>query len=128
MCIQRHLVEKYLEQAVRANIGGLGRLLTQELPDPPTDLVLTNVAGRQVQQLCKVKGMFLYSSVSSQLDRSKRFTLHTRQTWHRLIAVHSGTNSTSPGSILAVQQLRATTIHSHFHHCLYSQILIYIAE
>ena len=28
---------------------------------------------------------------------------------------HSGTNSTSQGSILATQQLRAKTIHSHFH-------------
>ena len=39
--------------------------------------------------------------------------------------VHSDTNSTSPGSILATQPLRAETIHSHFHHC---QVLIYTAE
>ena len=32
--------------------------------------------------------------------------------------VHSGTNSTSPGSILAMQQLRAKNIHSYFHHCM----------
>ena len=31
--------------------------------------------------------------------------------------VHSDTNSASPGSILARQQLCAMTIHSHFHHC-----------
>ena len=41
--------------------------------------------------------------------------------------VHSDTNSASLGSILATQQLRAKTIHSHFHHCLY-QVLIYTAE
>ena len=29
--------------------------------------------------------------------------------------VHSGTNSTSPGSILATQQLHTNTNHSHFH-------------
>ena len=32
--------------------------------------------------------------------------------------VHSDTNSTSVWSILAMQQLRVRTIHSHFHHCL----------
>ena len=32
--------------------------------------------------------------------------------------VHSGTNSASLGSILAKQQLRAKTIHSHVHHRL----------
>ena len=62
----------------------------------------------------KGKGMFLYSAVSSPLDRSKRFTLFA----HPDRPVHSDTNSASPGSILATQQLRATTKHSHFHHCL----------
>ena len=40
--------------------------------------------------------------------------------------VHSNTNSASPGSILAMQQLRATTIHSHV--CMYpgTQLNIYI--
>ena len=42
--------------------------------------------------------------------------------------VHSDTNSTSLGSILATQQLRAKIIHSHFHHCLYSHVLIRTAE
>ena len=60
------------------------------------------------------KGMFLYSAVSSPLDRSKRFTLFAFPDR----PVHSDTNSASPGSILATQQLRAKTIHSHFHHCL----------
>ena len=32
--------------------------------------------------------------------------------------VHSDTNSAILGSILAVQQLRAMTIYSHFHHVL----------
>ena len=53
----------------------------------------------------KDKGMFLYSAVSSPLDRSKRFTLFALPDR----PVHSDTNSTSPGSILAIQQLRATT-------------------
>ena len=57
-----------------------------------------------------IKYMFLYSAVSSLLDHSKRFTLYR--------PVHSGNNSTSLGSILAMQQLRVNTIHSHFHHCL----------
>ena len=50
------------------------------------------------------KGMFLYSAVSSPLDRSKRFTLSSPGR-----PVHSDTNSASPGSILARQQLRAKT-------------------
>ena len=65
--------------------------------------------------------MFLYSAVSSALDRSKRFKLFA--------IVHSDTNSASPGSILVRQQLRATTKHSHFHHSLYAGIhFIYTAE
>ena len=49
--------------------------------------------------------MFLYNTVSSPLDRSKRFTLFA------LLGrpVHSDTNSASLGSILARQQLRAKT-------------------
>ena len=39
------------------------------------------------------------------MDRSKRFTLFAFPDRH----VHSDTNSASPGSILAMQQLRATT-------------------
>ena len=55
--------------------------------------------------LVKKEGMFLYSAVSSPLDRSKRFTLFALPDRH----VHSDTNSASPGSILARQQLRANT-------------------
>ena len=58
--------------------------------------------------------MFLYSAVSSPLDRSKRFTLFALPGR----PVHSDTNSASPGSILVMQQLRATTKSSHFQHCL----------
>ena len=47
------------------------------------------------------KRMFLYSAVSSLLDRSKRFTLSSPGR-----PVHSDTNSASPGNILARQQLR----------------------
>ena len=39
--------------------------------------------------------------------------------------VHSSTNSTSLGSILAMQQLCAKTIHSQFHSC---HVTIYTAE
>ena len=45
--------------------------------------------------------MVLYSAVSSPLDRSERFTLSSPGR-----PVHSDTNSASPGSILAMQQLR----------------------
>ena len=48
------------------------------------------------------KSMFLSSVVSSPLDRSKRFTLFALPGR----PVHSETNSASPGSILAMQQLR----------------------
>ena len=64
---------------------------------------------------------FLYSAVSSTLDRSNHFTLHpmadlfmpapTRLLWEAL----------SHASI------RANTIHSHFHRSLYCQVLIYTA-
>ena len=46
-----------------------------------------------------------YSAVSSPLDRSKRFTLFASPGR----PVHSDTNSASPGSILAMLQLRAKT-------------------
>ena len=42
-----------------------------------------------------------------------RYTLHPPGS-----PIHSDTNSTSLGSILAMQQLHAKTNHSHFHHCL----------
>ena len=48
-----------------------------------------------------VKGMVLYSAVSSPLDRSKRFTLSSPGRH-----VRSDTNSASLGTILAMQQLR----------------------
>ena len=69
--------------------------------------------------------MFLYSAVSSALDRSKCFTLFAFPGR----PVHSDTNSTSPGSILARQQLRATTKSLTFiSTTVYSQVLIYTAE
>ena len=49
------------------------------------------------------KKLFLYSAISSPLDRSKRFTLFASAGR----PVHSDTNSASPGSILTRQQLRA---------------------
>ena len=65
----------------------------------------------------------LYSAVSSRLDRSKRCTLFALPDR----TVHSDTNSVSPGSILARQQLRANTKSLTFPP-LYSQVLIYTAE
>ena len=59
----------------------------------------------QKKSYIKGKGSVLYSAVSSPLDRSKRFirfALPGRP-------VHSDTNSASSGSILVMQQLRATT-------------------
>ena len=61
----------------------------------------TSVTFVQAIQLIQVKGMVLYSAVSSPLDRSKRFTLSSPGR-----TVHSDTNSASLGSILAMQQLR----------------------
>ena len=60
----------------------------------------TSIFNLELEALHK-KGMFLYSTVSSQLDRSKRFTLPPGR------SVHSDTNSASPGIILATQQLCA---------------------
>ena len=71
--------------------------------------------------------MFLYSAVSSLLDRSKRFT-YTSPPGR---PIHSDTNSASLGSILAMQELRAMTNHSrlaHISNTVYSQALIYTAE
>ena len=53
----------------------------------------------------KGKRVFLYSAVSSPLDHSKRFTLFALPGR----PVHSDTNSASPGTILAMLQLRAKT-------------------
>ena len=52
-------------------------------------------------RLKKGKGMFLYITVSSPLDRSKRFTLFLP--WQTCSCRH---NSASLGSVLAMQQLR----------------------
>ena len=49
--------------------------------------------------------IILYSAVSSSSNRSKRSTLFALPGR----PVHSDTNSASPGSILVMQQLRATT-------------------
>ena len=59
----------------------------------------------QVNCKKKVKVVFLYSAVSRPLDRSKRFTLIALPDR----PVHSETNTASPGSILAMLQLRAKT-------------------
>ena len=70
----------------------------------------------------KVKVCFIYSAVSSSFDHSKRFTLHLLHGR----PVHSDTNSTYVGSIVATQQLRAKTIHSHFHNCIVSSQVLYM--
>ena len=53
--------------------------------------------------------MFLYGAVSSPLDRSERFTLHPPGR-----PVHSDTNSTSLGRILATQPSSPKTRASDF--------------
>ena len=56
--------------------------------------------------------------------KGKDYTAHYPVRWTAQSASHftswqtSDTNSASLGSILGMRQLRATTIHSHFHHCL----------
>ena len=61
-----------------------------------------------------INGMFLYSAVSSPLDRSKRVTLHHLAD----LFIPIPTRLLCMGSILGMQQLRAKNIHSHFHHHL----------
>ena len=78
-----------------------------------------------LNNMIKGKGMFSYiarvQSVGSLKAHYTSSPLPDRP-------VHSGTNSTSLGRILATQQLRSKAIHSHFHRCLYTQVLIYTAE
>ena len=65
--------------------------------------------------------MFLYSAVSSPLDRSKRFTLHPRQTCsfrHQLLW-----EAFQPRSNYARR-----LVYTHISTSNYSQILIYTAE
>ena len=63
---------------------------------------MANTVSHVRNTLVKVKAVF-YSAVSSPLDRWKRFTLFASPG----TPVHSDTNSASPGSIQARQQLRA---------------------
>ena len=85
----------------------------------------SQIVTQQTNHICSIasydydKEVVLYSVVSSAVDRSKRCTLFALPSR----PVHSDTNSASPGSILARQQLHGTTIHSHFH-----PVLIYTAE
>ena len=69
-----------------------------------SSIVYPGFFGFFVEFFINVKGkrMFLYSAVSSPLDRSKRFTFVAPPGR----PVHSDTNSASLGSILAMQQLR----------------------
>ena len=64
-----------------------------------------NKADSRVSSMRACQKVCFYSAISSPLDRSKRFTLFALPDR----PVHSDTNSASPGSILARQQLRATT-------------------
>ena len=83
-----------LLKATKKNVMNLVQSQTNKQSD-------TSVTFVQAIQLIQVKGMVLYSAVSSPLDRSKRFTLSSPGR-----TVHSDTNSASLGSILAMQQLR----------------------
>ena len=66
---------------------------------------ITGSSQEVIQNCPHKKDMFLYSAVSGPSDRSKRCTLFTLPGR----PVHSDINSASPGSILAMQQLCATT-------------------
>ena len=57
--------------------------------------------------------MFLFFRTQYPVHWTAQSTLHVSSPDR---TVHSITNSASLGSILAMQQLRATTYHSHFHH------------
>ena len=70
------------------------------------------------------KGSFYIAQYPVPLDRSKRFTLVALPGRY----VHSDTNSASPGSILAMLQLRAKTKSLTMSTTVYSQVLIYTAE
>ena len=75
---------------------------------------------------CK-KNVVLYSAVSRPLDRSMRRALYTFCPLGR--PVHSDINSASPGSILVMQQLRATTKSLTFPPLSIAiHVLIYTAE
>ena len=66
------------------------------------------------------KGMFFtYRSIQSVGPLKELYTSSPGR------PVHSDTNSASPWSILAMQQLCAKNIHSHFHYCLYPGTQLY---
>ena len=69
-----------------------------------------------VQEMIMDKNVFIYSAVSSLLDRSKCFTLFLP--WQTCSLRHQLDCSGKHTSILAMLQLRAKTIHLHFHCCL----------
>ena len=69
------------------------------------------------------KGEFLYSTVSSPQDHSKRFTLYFPDS-----PVHSDTISTFLGSIQAYATIYARRLLVHISTTVCSQVLIYTAE
>ena len=69
---------------------------------------------------CK-KGKFLYITISSPQDRSKRFTLCFPDR-----PVHSDTISASLGSIQPYATINARRLLVHISTTVYSQILIYV--
>ena len=69
----------------------------------------------EIKKVC-----FLYSAVSSPLDRSTRFTLSSPGR-----PVHSDTNMAFLGCVLAMQQLRERRLFINISTTVYSQVLIY---
>ena len=78
---------------------------------------------RRLDRLSYKKGKFLYSTVSSPQDRSKRFTLYFPDR-----PVHSDTNSASLGSIQPYASINVQRLLIHMSTTVYSQVLIYTAE
>ena len=70
-----------------------------------------------------IKGMFLYITLSSPQDCSKRFTLYFPDR-----PVHSDTTSASHGSIQPYATINARRLLVQLTNTLYNQVLIYTAE
>ena len=77
--------------------------MTSKTPALQLEWARVRSSCRRTSTRSSVGSYFLCCAVSSPLDRSKRFTLFASPGR----PVHSDTNSASPGSILARQQLRA---------------------
>ena len=95
--------------------------LSTTTPSHVAHAVHVTTASRR--RLTGKKGKFIYSAVSSPLDRSKRFTLYFPDR-----PVHSGTILASLGSIQPYATINARRLLVHISTTVYSQVLIYSGE